>query len=104
MNIFARLFHKARNHFARPLTPCMQALQDELNRKAIRELVPLQFSLSASEATAKQTFSVIQYYRDQRAAGVEHGVALLRARARITAPKSGGKRAQLLLTHEGSQS
>lgn len=91
MNIFARLFHKARNHFARPLTPCMQALQDELNRKVIRELTPLQFSLTASEATAKQTVQIIQFYRDQRNAGVDHKTAIERARFRIRNPKGKGK-------------
>ncbi len=90
MNIFARLFHHACMHFARPITPCMQALADETNRKAIRELQPLQFSLRASEVTQKQAFSVIQFYRDQRRAGVSHGDALDRARIKITHPK--GKR------------
>ena len=87
MHIFARLFHHARNNFSKPITPCMQALQDEMNRRAIRDLVPLQFSLAASEATEKQTFSVIQFYRDQRRAGVNHNLALWRARDRIVSQK-----------------
>ena len=87
MNIFSRLYNRIRSRFAKPLTPCMQALADEMNRKVIRELQPLQFSLRASEATQKQTVSVIQYYRDQRCAGVAHGTALWRARERITSPK-----------------
>ena len=87
MNIFARLFHRAKTHLSPPLTPCMQALQDELNRRAIRDLTPLQFSLRASEATAKQTANIILFYRDQRAAGVDHNTAIWRARAKIIATK-----------------
>ena len=87
MNIFARLFHRAKNKLSPPLTPCMQALEDELNRRAIRELQKLEFSLKASEVTEKQAASIVLFYRDQRRAGVSHGDALWRARNRIQNPK-----------------
>ena len=89
MNIFSQIFHSINTHFARPMTPCMKALQDEISRKAIRELVPLQASLRASDASEKDAVRITQYYRDQRNAGVKQELALWRARQKITGPQSG---------------
>ena len=84
MSILSRI----RAWFAAPSTPAIDNLERELRHREIREITPLQFSLKASEASQKQSLDVLQFYRDQRNAGVDHNLALYRARCKITGAKS----------------
>ena len=88
MNILSRIFNRCKSWLRKPKTPCEQALTDELNRRAIREITPLVSSIRAMGVQEKEATKIIQFFRDQRNAGVNVEVATWRARAKIT---GGGK-------------
>ena len=84
MNILSRIFNRCKNWLRKPQTPCEQALHDEISRRAIREITPLVSSIRAMGVQEKEATKIIQFFRDQRNAGVNAEVALWRARAKIT--------------------
>ena len=84
MNILSRIFNRCKSWLRKPQTQCEQRLADELTRRAIREITPLVSSIRAMGVPEKEATKIIQFFRDQRNAGVAPDVALWRARAKIT--------------------
>ena len=84
MNILSRIYNRCKSWLRKPQTPGEQAVADELTRRAIREITPLVSSIRAMGVQEKESTRIIQFYREQRNAGVSPDVALWRARAKIT--------------------
>lgn len=81
MKIFRNLLTKIALYFAP--TQAEVELSEEFRRRAVREEQRVRWSCEAANLTEHATERVLQYFRDQRAVGVDLGTATWRARTRI---------------------
>ena len=103
MNIFSRIYNRCKSWLRKPQTQCEQALTDELNRKAIQEITPLVHSIRAMGVGEKESTRIVQFFRDQRNAGVNLEVATWRSRQKLLGPGKPSEPARVTFDDERSR-